>query len=91
MSFFIVVIGAVVVVVVAVVVVVGFVFVLVVVVVFDDDGVVVVGRCGAVVYLCAPPHQNHKDCKHTVVSCMPHMRCGNECDDTAKQAACKAA
>ncbi len=59
----------------------------------DDDGVVVVvvGLFPACLFVSllllaraalytATPHRNHKLCKHTVVSCTPHMRFGKKCD-----------
>ena len=61
----------------------------------DDDGVVVVvGLFAACLFVSllllaraapytATPHRNHKLCKHTVVSCTPHMRFGKKCDHIA--------
>ena len=63
----------------------------------DDDGVVVVvGLFAACLFVSlllllaraapytATPHRNHKLCKHTVVSCTPHMRFGKKCDHIAQ-------
>ena len=61
----------------------------------DHDGVVVVvGLFAACLFVSllllaraapytATPHPNHKLCKHTVVSCTPHMRFGKKCDHIA--------
>ena len=61
----------------------------------DDDGVVVlVGLFAACLFVSllllaraaaytAIPHRNHKLCKHTVVSCTPHMRFGKNYDHIA--------